>query len=338
MKRRNVVLTATAGTAAGVLGLTVLALPAGAGAAPVLPPVAPEQLVESVMRAEPTALTGTVSVDNALGLPALPGGEAAQLLADGTNRFQVWADGQGRHRVSVPSPSGELTVVDDGTTTWEWNSNNRTATRSEHPQRAEHGAPADPGAAARGIIGELRKTSEVSVDGTASVAGRDAYELVLTPKPTERTLLRQVRIAVDAEKRVPLELSVLTNGSADPALQVGFTSVDMAAPDPGLFRFTPPAGAEVEDAEQRAPQFDQHAVPRHQVVGDGWDSVLLAEVPASEELRQVAERAGKPISGPWGSGWVVGTAAGNALLTADGRVAVGAVPEQVLTAALGEAR
>ncbi|KAA5826110.1 outer membrane lipoprotein carrier protein LolA [Saccharopolyspora hirsuta] len=345
MKRRNVVLAATAGTAAGVLGLTALALPAGAGAAPALPPVAPEQLVESVMRAEPPALTGTVSVDNALGLPALPGGEATQLLADGTSRFQVWADGQGRHRVSVPSHSGELTVVDDGRTAWKWDSGEQTATRTEHPERAGHDAPADPAAAARGIIGELRKTSEVSVDGTASVAGRDAYELVLTPKPTERTLLRQVRVAVDAEKRVPLELSVLTNGSADPALKIGFTSVDMTAPDPGLFQFSPPAGAKVEDGEQRAPRPDQHApqpgehaVPEHQVVGDGWDSVLVAEFPANPELRQVAERTGKPISGPWGSGWVLGTAAGNALLTEDGRVAVGAVPEQVLTAALGEVR
>ncbi|MDA3645630.1 outer membrane lipoprotein carrier protein LolA [Saccharopolyspora indica] len=338
MKRRSVVLTATAGTAAGVLGLTVLALPAGAGAAPELPPVAPEQLVESVMRAEPPALTGTVAVDNALGLPALPGGEAAQLLADGTSRFQVWADGQGRHRVSVPSHSGELTVVDDGTTAWKWDSGEQTATRTQHPERTGHGAPADPAAAARGIIGELRKTSEVSVDGTASVAGRDAYELVLTPKPTERTLLRQVRVAVDAEKRVPLELSVLTNGSADPALKIGFTSVDMTAPDPGLFRFDPPAGAKVEDGSQHAPEPGDHAVPEHRVVGEGWDSTLVTEVPENQQLRQVAEMTGRPVSGPWGNGWVIGTAAGNVLLTSDGRVAAGAVPEQVLVAALGEVR
>ncbi|MCI2423119.1 outer membrane lipoprotein carrier protein LolA [Saccharopolyspora sp. K220] len=343
MKRKNVAVAATAGTAAGVLGLTMLTLPAGAGAAPALPTVAPEQLVESVMRAAPPALTGTVAVDNALGLPAIPGaGQASEMLGDGTSRFQVWADGQGRHRVSVPSDSGEMTVVDDGSTVWKWDSGKQTVTRTaEHaPEAAEHGAPPDPAAAARSVIDKLRQTSDVKVDGTASVAGRDAYELVLTPKPTERTLLREVRVAVDAEKRIPLELSVLTNGSDDPALQVGFTDLDLTAPDPALFRFTPPAGAQVQDgkAEQR-PQH-QPAQGEHRVVGDGWDSVVVAQMPQqqdSQELRQVAERTGKPISGPWGNGWVIGTKVGNALLTSDGRVAVGAVPEQVLIAALGDA-
>jgi outer membrane lipoprotein-sorting protein len=351
MKRKNVALGATAGAAAGVLGLTMLTLPAGAGAAPALPEVAPEQLVESVMRASPPALTGTVEVDNALGLPAIPGaGQASEMLADGTSEFQVWADGQGRHRVSVPSQNGELTVVDDGSTVWKWDSGEQKVTHTtEHAPEADrgpadHGAPADPAAASRQIIDKLRQSSDVKVDGTASVAGRDAYELVLTPKPTERTLLREVRVAVDAEKRIPLELSVLTNGSDNPALQVGFSSLDLTAPDPGLFQFTPPAGAKVEDGKaEHAPQRPEHQQGAHKVVGDGWDSVLVAQLPQQQDaqdgqdMRQVAERTGKPISGPWGNGWVIGTAAGNALLTSDGRVAIGAVPEQVLTAALGEA-
>ncbi|GAA0528023.1 membrane protein [Saccharopolyspora subtropica] len=346
MKPRNVAITATAGAAAGVLGLTVLALPAGAGAAPELPPVSPEQLVESVMRAAPPALSGTVQVDNALGLPALPAaGQGGELLADGTSQVRVWADGQGRHRVSMPSHGGEVTVVDDGSTVWKWDSAERTATRVDaaHEPGAEH-PQADPAAAARDIIATLRQTSDVAVDGTASVAGRDAYELVLTPKPSERTLLREVRVAVDAEKRIPLELSVHTNGSDAPALQVGFTDLQLAAPDPALFRFTPPAGATVEQApRQHRPQAPQHPQGEHRVVGDGWDSVLVARLPEQTsakdrtDFRQLAERTGRPVSGPWGNGWVIGTAAGNALLTSDGRVAVGAVPEQVLIAALGAA-
>ncbi|MEV0704325.1 outer membrane lipoprotein carrier protein LolA [Saccharopolyspora sp. NPDC050389] len=348
MKRKNVAYAATAGATVGVLGLTMLTLPAGAGAAPALPPVAPEQLVESVMRSTPPALTGTVEVDNALGLPAIPGAsQASELLADGTGKFQVWADGQGRHRVSVPSHNGELTVVDDGSTVWKWDSGEQKVVRSagHAPESAEHQGPADPAAAARQIIEKLRQTSDVKVDGTASVAGRDAYELVLTPKPTERTLLREVRVAVDAEKRIPLELSVLTNGSNDPAFQVGFSDLDLGAPDPALFQFTPPAGAKVEDgkAEHEPQQRPAHPQGEHKVVGDGWDLVVVAQLPQQQEkqggqdLRQVAERVGKPVSGPWGNGWIIGTAAGNALLTSDGRVAAGAVPEQVLTAALGEA-
>jgi outer membrane lipoprotein-sorting protein len=383
MKRKNVALGATAGAAVGVLGLTMLTLPAGAGAAPALPEVAPEQLVESVMRASPPALSGTVEVDNALGLPMIPGaGEASELLANGTSEFKVWADGQGRHRVSVPSTNGELTIVDDGSTVWKWDSGEQKVTRTtertkeaghgqapnhgqgpDHGQAPNNGEPADPAAASRQIIDKLRQSSDVKVDGTASVAGRDAYELVLTPKPTERTVLREVRVAVDAEKRIPLELSVLTNGSDDPALQIGFSSLDLTAPDPGMFQFTPPAGAKVEDGKaendkaEHAQQRPEHKQGEHKqgepkVVGDGWDTVVVAQLPqqqdrqgdqdrqdaqGGQDMRQMAERIGKPISGPWGNGWVIGTSAGNALLTSDGRIAVGAVPEQVLIAALGEA-
>jgi hypothetical protein len=43
---------------------------------------------------------------------------------------------------------------------------------------------------------------------------------------------------------------------------------------------------------------------------------------------------GKPVSGPWGSGKLITTSVMSAIVTDDGRVAAGAVPEQVLTAAL----
>jgi hypothetical protein len=41
------------------------------------------------------------------------------------------------------------------------------------------------------------------------------------------------------------------------------------------------------------------------------------------------------VHGTWGSGYVIGTNVGNALLTSDGRVAIGFVPQQVLIQALG---
>jgi hypothetical protein len=46
------------------------------------------------------------------------------------------------------------------------------------------------------------------------------------------------------------------------------------------------------------------------------------------------QRIGRPTNGPWGQGWVVQTAVGTVLVTADRRVAVGAVPQQVLDEAL----
>ncbi|CAM00328.1 outer membrane lipoprotein-sorting protein [Saccharopolyspora erythraea NRRL 2338] len=345
MKRTHVTLTATAGVVAGVAGLTALALPTGAGADPVLPPVAPEALVESVMTAAPPALSGTVEVNNSLGLPMIPGHDAStSVLSQSNSAFQVWADGQGRHRVSLPSPAGENTIVNDGATVWNWNSAERTVTRAAHDSapKPEHQAPADPAAMSRQLIDAVRQTSEVSVDGTASVAGRDAYELVLKPKPTERTVLREVRIAVDAEKRIPLAVTVGTNGSDSPALHVGFSNLDLAQPDPALFRFTAPPGAQVREAEETGPHGKPGPEAEHPeptVIGDGWDMVVRTELPKGEGAEgnpmAVVEQIGKPVSGPWGQGWLIETKAGSALVTSDGRAVAGAVPEQVLTAALG---
>lgn len=331
---------------AGAVGLGLLALPGGAGAAPELPPVTAEELVASVLSADPGAFGGTVELDNALGLPALPNLPQA---AEGSSQARVWSDGEGAGRVQLPTDSGERTLVTDGETFWAWNSEDGTVTTApagEEGPRAGEAAVTDPTAAATEALSGLRATSEVRVDGTAEVAGRPAYDLVLTPAAAERTLLREVRLAVDAEKRVPLRLTVLANGSTEPALQLGFTDLEFGAQDPELFTFTPPPGATVQSAPEhdgdrpRPGSIPEGAQPT--VVGDGWDTVILADgVPGGmlddpeEDGRGIDVSAlGTPVSGPWGSGTLISTAVAAAIITDDGRVAAGAVPEQVLTEAL----
>ena len=318
---------------AGVLGIGLLAVP-GAGAQPQLPPVAPEELVSSVLaRPDPGPFNGTVTVENNLGLPAVP--DAPQ-LANGTSTVRIWSGGDRLGRVALPSDGGERTLVSDGTTYWAWNSAERTVVRGPVGDR-DRTTPADPTAAASEAIADLRASSAVAVDGTAEVAGRDAYELVLTPNPTERTLLREVRVAVDAEKRIPLRLTVLATGSADPALRVGFTDLTVGPQDPALFTFTPPPGATVTDEPARDPAAQR---PEATTVGEGWDTVRIMRRPADTTPPTASPDApdlsaiGTPVSGPWGSGRLVTTAVGSAILTDDGRVAAGAVPEQVLTEAL----
>jgi hypothetical protein len=73
--------------------------------------------------------------------------------------------------------------------------------------------------------------------------------------------------------------------------------------------------------------------------GDGWDTVVLGQLPpeqpgARTDPLALIQRIGRPTSGPWGQGWVVQTAMGMVLVSADGRVAAGAVPQQVLSEAL----
>lgn len=343
---------AAVGTAAGVVGLVLLASPAGAGEAPpALPPISADALVESVLTTEMPALGGSVELQNNLGLP-IPGLPTSM----GGDSIRVYTDGEGRGRISLPGRGGETTVVDDGSTVWVWNSQDRTVQKVPHgaDQKADkplEGKFADPATAARDLVDAMQADSTVDVDGTARVAGRPVYQLVLTPKPAERTLLREIRVSVDSETRVPLQLEVLANGQADPALKVGFTEFDDGPQDANLFRFTPPAGAEVtehdpnEEFEGRSPdellsQLDLDTV------GEGWDTVVTGTLPegalpmagaaSGEDATALLSRFAKEVHGDFGTGWVVSTKVGTALITEDGRIAIGAVPQQVLTEALGK--
>jgi outer membrane lipoprotein-sorting protein len=321
---------------AGIAGLGLLAVPAGAGAAPELPPVTPEELVSSVLAADAGAFAGSVELDNQLGLPALP--ELPQ-AANGSSTARIWSDGAGRGRAQLPTADGERTLVADGQTLWVWNSADQTVFTAPADEAGPHreSAVTDPTAAATEALAGLRASSEVRVDGTAEVAGRPAYELVLTPAATERTLLREVRVAVDAERRVPLRLTVLAQGSTDPVLQLGFTDLQFGPQDAALFGFTPPPGATVTPAPADAHAEGRPAGAAPTTVGDGWDTVLVGSgVPLADAADRGFDPAalGTPVSGPWGSGTLISTAVASAIITDDGRIAAGAVPEQVLTEAL----
>jgi hypothetical protein len=87
------------------------------------------------------------------------------------------------------------------------------------------------------------------------------------------------------------------------------------------------------------------------IVGKGWETVLVAQVPTSASgqsgqsdnsgsasMLGLVQQFGKPVSGTWGSGWLVSTNVGNAIITSDGRVAAGFVPQQLLTNALGSTK
>jgi hypothetical protein len=75
------------------------------------------------------------------------------------------------------------------------------------------------------------------------------------------------------------------------------------------------------------------------VVGKGWSTVVVATLP--EEAQQADSRdlqrflsSLRPVSGSWGSGRLLTGTLFSAVLTDDGRVAVGAVAPERLYAAL----
>jgi outer membrane lipoprotein-sorting protein len=356
-KRKVTLAAAAAGVLTGAAGLSLLAMPAGAGQPPSLPTVAPETLVEQVLTAQPSAFGGTVEVDNKLGLPAIS--EIPQ-LADGKHSARIWTDGTGKLRLALPNGQSEQTIVNDGTTTWSWDSQANEVTKSEHKadekaeNKPESGQKAiDPATAAKEIVTKTKEFSDISVDGTARVANRAAYELVLTPKASEKTLIREVRIAVDSELKMPLRVAVLTNGTSEPVGLVGFSEINVGPQDSKLFEFTPPANAKVttpeakEEKQQHKPELGiEQALQGEnpQIFGTGWDTVVGARIPAEAMTQVPAEAQGlvdrftKKVSGSWGSGKLFNTKVATILIADDGRVVAGAVPEQVLFDTIGQVK
>ncbi len=185
------------------------------------------------------------------------------------------------------------------------------------------------------------------------MANRAAYELVLTPKASEKTLIREVRIAVDSELKMPLRVSVHTNGTADPAAQIGFSEINVGAQDSKLFEFTPPAGAKVttpeakEEQQKHRPEVGLEQALQGkdpQIFGSGWDTVVGARIPGEAMTQVPAEAQGmvdrftKKVSGAWGSGKLFNTKVATILIADDGRVVAGAVPEQVLFDTIGQVK
>lgn len=232
------------------------------------------------------------------------------------------------------------------------------------PRDAAGDLPMTPQRAADRVLKLLEPTTEVSTGPQTTVADRASYQLVLTPRD-DATLVRQVRIAIDGETHVPMRVRVYAKGTQDPAFEIGFTSFTPTAPDAAQFRFDPPPGTKVTGG---APPFlkgspapgkgdRDHAGPakpagpstpaRRQVdsrvVGNGWTSVMVTDAPASDRAGGPSGQLGgmlhslPKVSGSWGSGRLLSGTLFSAVITDNGRMAVGAVPPERLYAALESA-
>ena len=382
--------TVPAGTATLLVAGAALA-PLGAVADSPLPARSAEELLVALQEPSAEAVSGTVAMSTDLGLPDLPMGmmPAAGPLAllEGDSTLRVWADGPDRTRVALIERAGETTLVRNGSEVWVWSSADASADRYELPaMTGTDGArladkdlpegvelPSTPQEAAEMALEALDPSTEVTTSGAATVAGRDAYELILTPRD-DLTTVDRVVIAMDAETNVPLRVRVFATTMQDPAVDVGYTSVDFGRPDAGLFEFTPPPGATVtehpvpsltdEQKADLAAQADAAGSSGQEptVVGEGWRTIVVADLP-TEGLADLAE-AGQTSSGPrghsgstdpaatalallealpttsgdWGTGRVLTGTLFSAIVTDDGRIALGAVRPDALGAALTSTR
>jgi outer membrane lipoprotein-sorting protein len=300
--------------AGAVLAGTVLA----SAAAPSLPRQTPAQLLAAMRQAKPpSAMTATVSESANLGFPSLPaiGGMAssplsAASLISGTHTIQIWYAGPRQVRLALPVSFGETDLRINKTQAWLWDSQGQTATRfilpRSRPVQAPHDAapaPMTPIQAADKLLKLVGPTTRLTVAGTTTVAGRDAYLLAIAPR-SHQSLIGRIMIAVDARTHLPLSLQLFARGGGSPAFGIGFTSLSFARPASSNFAFTPPPGAKVKTVHVPArrppgmpahrmkllpggvkpPHFKHGMLPRMrpvaapQTFGKGWLSVVALPV------------------------------------------------------------
>lgn len=363
-----------AAAAAVVIGGGAAAGTLVASADPALPDRSAAQLLVDLQTARPAGFSGTVVETADLGLPPLTGLNGGQGEADlsklvlGSNTARVWYAGQDKVRLALLGTLGETDVVRNGTDLWIWRSAGNTANHVKLPANAAEprtgalpGVPSTPQEAADAALAAIDPTTSVTTTGSAKVAGRDAYELVLAPKDTA-SLVGQVRLAIDAKEHIPLRVDVYSKGANDPAFRVAFQQISFAVPDNEQFRFNPPPDAKVTTEQPSAPdraqitakekaalaekraeiakQRAKHPDSGPTVVGSGWTSIVVAKAPSgggtgseAQALTGVLNSLPK-VSGSWGSGRLLQSKLFSVLVTDDGRILAGAVaPDRLYAAA-----
>jgi hypothetical protein len=166
-----------------------------------------------------------------------------------------------------------------------------------------------------------------------------------------------VQIAIDSSTHLPLQVQVFAKGAPSPSIDVGFTSFDPSTPDPSVFTWNPPAGTKVtesalpggsaehsSDGSSGSSSEGPSTGPsdaQPTVVGKGWTSVVVVDAGSAatgqSSALTSALKALPKVSGSWGSGHLLAGTLFSAVLTDDGRVAVGAVAPEALFRALANA-
>ncbi|MEU0298882.1 DUF2092 domain-containing protein [Streptomyces sp. NPDC006175] len=389
---RYIVPFAVAGVAAATIGLVPALADSGD---PELPKITAQELIEKIASSDQEQLSGTVKVSTDLGIPSLgglagsfapdtasgPGGSSASPdaklmeLASGTHTLRVAADGPDKQRLSILGEGSEYSLVHNGDDIWGYDSESNEVYHAESDgtgreggkageHKAPEGVPATPKELAEEALAAADDTTSVTVDGTAQVAGRDAYKLVIKPKQSGSTI-GSVTVAVDASTGVPLKFTLAPSSGGKAAVDAGFTEVDFGKPDASSFSFTPPKGAKVTEADELEAGAEKQGAAADKVhkdlgaledfkgldvIGEGWNAVAEIELPGGAGLpaqgsgdvpaqaQQFLDALGDKVTGDFGSGTVFETRLVNALMTDDGKVYVGAVTKDALVKAADTAK
>ncbi|MFE9810798.1 outer membrane lipoprotein carrier protein LolA [Streptomyces sp. NPDC005548] len=388
---RYVVPVVVVGVAAATIGLVPALASSGD---PDLPKVTAQQLIEKIAKSDVQQLSGTVKITTDLGLPDLgglasgfasgavkgDGGSSADPqsklmeLASGTHTLRVAADGPDKGKVSLLDNAAEYSVIHNGKDVWGYDSKSNEVYHATAPESADakgktpHDVPATPKDLADEALTAVDDTTSVTVDGTAQVAGRDAYKLVVKPRQSGSTV-GAISIAVDAKTGLPLKFTLTPASGGAAVVDAGFTKVDFSRPAASTFAFTPPKGAKVTEGDDHQsagktrhqgpdkvfPKGDE-SLPKGdkdlgkgldgvKTIGKGWSTIPEFDTggqgmpsgakgsSGNSDVDGFLNSLGDHVTGKFGSGTVFSTRLVNALITDDGKVYAGAVTKAALVKA-----
>ena len=343
-----------------VIAGVIVAVPMAASASGSLPEKTPQEILALVAASDIRAVSGTFEQTSNLGLPQLPTGTQSQgstaqaasalELLTGNHTARVYADntnGAKNMRLQVLDPMAERDVIRSGSDVWLYDSKKQTATHVTLPEKTDArggvpgaGAAQTPDQLAARLLAAVTPSTTVSVGSDVTVAGRSAYDLVLTPEASD-TLIGSVSIAVDGTTGMPLKVEIVPKGSADPAFTTAFTAISFDSPSVELFAFTPPAGTTVTEqavpAEATKPSGEVgkatgNSADKPVVTGTGWSSIIELNV-GTDQSALTSSPLFAQLMTPVDGGNVFSTSLVNVLLTTDGRVFAGSVSAEALQAA-----
>ncbi|MFF8607688.1 outer membrane lipoprotein carrier protein LolA [Streptomyces sp. NPDC015346] len=360
---RYVVPVAVAGVAAATIGL-VPALAASGD--PELPEITAQQLIEKIAASDTQTLSGTFKITTDLGLPSFAGlipsaasgsssadpQDRLTQLASGTHTLRVAADGPDRQKLTIVDGSDEYSLIHNGDDVWAYDSKSNEAfhekTEGAKGEAPEKELPSTPKQLADEILKAAGDTTSITVGGTAKIAGRDAYQLVIKPKQSGSTV-ESVKVAVDARNGTPLKFTLTSVEGGKPVVDAGFTKIDFGRPAASTFDFEAPKGAKVTEGASAEHEEELKGLEKGfeeftgskgglNVIGEGWTTIAKLDTgapapktdEAPAEVKGFLDSLGDRVTGKFGSGTVFKTKLVNALMTDDGKVYVGAVTKDAL--------
>lgn len=305
-------------------------------------------------------------------------------IISGTHEARIYVDGPDKLRVQILDAMSERSITVNGDTVWFYDDDKLAAQymtmdmdkeeleakaeefeaeNSEEIEQRIAELPFDinnPAEVADYVLEEASEYSAITVGVDQNVAGRAAYELIATPRAAETTV-DYVSVAIDAETGMALNVKIMAKGQVEPAMQIGFTSIDYSTPDASIFEFNPSSDvtvtemempeeftidgetytkeelqAELESKKPTEAEYEELKAEyeamenKPELYENGWASVVEMTLGDEMPVEMFESELFSDMTEQVDGGQVISTPLVNVLITDDGRVLAGAVTTDYL--------